>query len=64
MFYAQTAYGLSATRAALLTAPMAVATAVLAPFVGRIVDRSHPRRVIGFGFAVVAISLTWLRRGT
>ena len=42
MFYAQTACGLSATRAALLTAPMAVATAVLSPFVGRIVDRSTP----------------------
>ena len=60
MFYAQTACGLSATRAALLTAPMALATAVLAPFVGRIVDRSHPRWVVGFGFAVMAISLTWL----
>jgi MFS family permease len=41
VFFAQTACGLSPTRAALLTAPMAVATAVLAPFVGRIVDRSH-----------------------
>jgi EmrB/QacA subfamily drug resistance transporter len=60
MFFAQVACGLSATRAALLTAPMALATAVLAPVVGRIVDRSHPRRVIGFGFAVLVISLTWL----
>ena len=60
MFFAQTACGLSATRAALLTAPMAVATAVLAPFVGRIVDRAHPRPVVGFGFAVLAISLAWL----
>jgi EmrB/QacA subfamily drug resistance transporter len=60
MFFAQTACGLSATRAALLTAPMAVATAVLAPFVGRIVDRSHPRSVVGVGFTVMATSLTWL----
>ena len=60
MFFAQTACGLSATRAALLTAPMAVATGVLAPLVGQIVDRSHPRRVVGFGFTVTAISLTWL----
>jgi len=60
MFFAQTACGLSATRAALLTAPMAVATVVLAPVVGRLVDRAHPRRVIGFGFAVLAISLAWL----
>jgi EmrB/QacA subfamily drug resistance transporter len=60
MFFAQTALGLSATRAALLTAPMAVATAVLAPFVGRLVDRSHPRPVLAVGFAVLAISLAWL----
>jgi EmrB/QacA subfamily drug resistance transporter len=60
MFYAQAVCGLSPTRSALLTAPMAVATGVLAPVVGRIVDRSHPRPVIGFGFSVLAISLTWL----
>jgi len=60
MFYAQAVCGLSPTGAALLTAPMAVATGVLAPFVGRIVDRSHPRPVVGFGFSVMAIGLTWL----
>ncbi|MDA2892889.1 MFS transporter [Mycolicibacterium sp. BiH015] len=60
MFYAQAVCGLTPTRAALLTAPMAVATGVLAPFVGRLVDRSHPRSVIGFGFAMAAIGLTWL----
>jgi hypothetical protein len=35
-------------------------TGVLAPFVGKIVDRSHPRPVVGFGFSVLAIALTWL----
>ncbi|MEO3761269.1 MFS transporter [Mycobacterium sp. B14F4] len=60
MFYAQAVCGLSPTRAALLTAPMAVVTGVLAPFVGRIVDRSHPRPVIGFGFSTLAVALTWL----
>jgi EmrB/QacA subfamily drug resistance transporter len=60
MFYAQTVCGLTPTRAALLTAPMAVATGVLAPFVGRLVDRSHPRPIIGFGFATLAIALMWL----
>ena len=60
MFYAQEVCGLSPTRSALLTAPMAIATAVLAPFVGKIVDRSHPRPVIGFGFSLLAIALTWL----
>jgi MFS-type transporter involved in bile tolerance (Atg22 family) len=60
MFYAQAVCGLSPTRAALLTAPMAISTGVLAPFVGKIVDRSHPRPVIGFGFSMLAIALTWL----
>jgi EmrB/QacA subfamily drug resistance transporter len=60
MFYAQAVCGLSPTRSALLTAPMAIATGVLAPWVGRIVDRYHPRPIIGFGFALLAIALTWL----
>ncbi|MCB0948837.1 MAG: MFS transporter [Mycobacterium sp.] len=60
MFYAQAVCGMSPTEAALLTAPMAVATGVLAPWVGRIVDRSHPRPVVGFGFSMMAIGLTWL----
>lgn len=60
MFYAQSAVGLSPTRAALLTAPMAVASGGLAPLAGWIVDRGRPRPVIGFGFTVLAVSLVWL----
>jgi EmrB/QacA subfamily drug resistance transporter len=60
MFYAQAVCGLSPTRSALLTAPMAIATGVLAPFVGKLVDRSHPRPIVGFGFSALAIALTWL----
>ncbi|MDZ4267659.1 MAG: MFS transporter [Mycobacterium sp.] len=60
MFYAQAVCGMTPTQAALLTAPMAVVTGVLAPLVGRIVDRAHPRSVVGFGFSVMAIGLTWL----
>ncbi|WP_082973899.1 MFS transporter [Mycobacterium sp. E740] len=60
MFYAQAVCGLTPTRSALLTAPMAVATGILAPFVGRIVDRWHPRPVVGFGFSMLAIGTTWL----
>lgn len=60
MFYAQVVCGLSPTRSALLIAPMAVASGVLAPFVGQLVDRAHPRPILGFGFSVVAIALTWL----
>jgi EmrB/QacA subfamily drug resistance transporter len=60
MFFAQLGCGLSATHAAFLTAPLAVLTALLAPVVGWVADRSDPRRVIGGGFAVLAISLGWL----
>lgn len=60
MFYAQAVCGLSPTRSAVLIAPMAIVSGVLAPFVGRLVDRSHPGPVIGFGFAVLAIATTWL----
>ena len=60
MFYAQGVAGLTPTRAALLTAPQAVATGVLAPFVGRLVDRAHPRPIIGFGFSVLSIAMLWL----
>lgn len=60
MFYAQAVCGLSPTRSALLIAPMAITNGLLAPVVGRIADRSHPRPVVGFGFSVLAIALTWL----
>jgi EmrB/QacA subfamily drug resistance transporter len=60
MFYAQAVCGLTPTRSALLTAPMAIAAGVLAPVVGKIVDRAHPRPIIGFGFSVLAVALTWL----
>lgn len=60
MFYAQGVCGLSPTRSALLTAPTAIASGLLAPLVGKIVDRVHPRPVVGFGFSVLAVGVTWL----
>ena len=60
MFYAQVVCGLSPTRSALLIAPMAISSGVLAPFVGQLVDKAHPRPILGFGFSLVAIALTWL----
>jgi EmrB/QacA subfamily drug resistance transporter len=60
MFYAQAVCGLSPTRSALLTAPMAITSGVLAPIAGRLVDSAHPRPVVGFGFSALAIGLTWL----
>lgn len=59
-FYAQAVCGLSPTRSALLIAPMAIANGVFAPFVGKIVDKYHPQPVLGFGFSVLAIALTWI----
>jgi len=60
MFYLQEIRGLSATRAALATTTMAVATGVLAPIVGRLVDRVHPRTIVGPGFTMLTIALVWL----
>ncbi|OBH50295.1 MFS transporter [Mycobacterium sp. E2479] len=59
-FYAQAVCGLSPTRSALLIAPMAIANGVFAPFVGRLVDKYHPQPVLGFGFSMLAIALTWI----
>lgn len=59
-FYVQAVCGLSPIQTALLIAPMAIANGVLAPVAGKIVDRYHPRPVVGFGFSLLAIALTWL----
>lgn len=60
MFYAQSVTGLSPTRSALLMAPMAIVTGILAPFVGRLVDKAHPRFIAGPGFLAFALSTAWL----
>ncbi|GAA4560428.1 DHA2 family efflux MFS transporter permease subunit [Pseudonocardia xishanensis] len=59
-FYSQGVMGLSPTRAALLLIPMAVFSGVLAPFVGRLTDRAHPRWIAGFGIAAWVVALVWL----
>ena len=60
MLYAQVVRGLSPTRAALLLVPMAVISGALAPGVGRLVDRVHPRYIAGIGLLCFAVSLAWL----
>ncbi|MFC7447124.1 MFS transporter [Rhodococcus daqingensis] len=60
MFYAQAVRGLSPTGSALLMVPMAVLTGVLAPNVGKLVDRVHPRYIAAPGFLMLSISLGWL----
>ncbi|AKT52681.1 DHA2 family efflux MFS transporter permease subunit [Arsenicicoccus sp. oral taxon 190] len=61
MIWAQSVRGLSPTGAALLMAPMAVISGGLAPVVGRLVGRAHPRLLAGFGLGCYAVSLVWLR---
>lgn len=60
MFYAQAVRGLSPTESALLMVPMAVLAGVLAPGVGKLVDRTHPRYIAAPGFLMLATSLAWL----
>ncbi len=60
MIFLQEACGLSAVHAALLTAPMAVATVASAPLVGKLVDRVHPRPIVITGFAMLTVALAWL----
>ena len=62
MLYAQLVRGLSPTRAALLLVPMAVMSIVLAPFVGKLTDRVHPRSITFVGFSSIIVSLVWLSR--
>lgn len=60
MFYAQAVRGLTPTQSALLLVPMAVLAGALAPSVGRLVDRAHPRYIAGTGFLLLALALGWL----
>jgi EmrB/QacA subfamily drug resistance transporter len=60
MLYAQSVRGLSPTRSALLLVPMAVISGALAPFVGRLTDKAHPRYLAGFGLLCCSVSMFWL----
>jgi EmrB/QacA subfamily drug resistance transporter len=58
--YAQGVRGLSPTGAALLLAPSAIISTFLAPYVGRLTDRAHPRWIAGVGLSCFAAGLLWL----
>lgn len=60
MIWAQGVRGWSPTQSALLLAPMALLTAGLAPFVGRLVDRMHPRVLASFGLLCFSLGLAWI----
>jgi EmrB/QacA subfamily drug resistance transporter len=59
MFYIQLARGLTPTQAALLLIPMALLTGVLAPFAGKLLDRTDPRFLLVPGLLLVSGSLAW-----
>ncbi|GAA1060635.1 DHA2 family efflux MFS transporter permease subunit [Agromyces bracchium] len=58
-FFLQVALGLPPTQAALMLAPMAVVSGVLAPFVGRFSDRVDPKWVAVAGLSTSAVALGW-----
>lgn len=62
MIWAQAGRGYTPTQAALLTAPMAVVTMLLAARVGSMVDRYHPRALATFGLVTWSVALFWLTR--
>ncbi|MFH8251665.1 DHA2 family efflux MFS transporter permease subunit [Microbacterium sp. B2969] len=59
MFFIQLARGLTPTESALLLIPMALLSGVLAPFAGRLLDRTDPRFLLVPGLLCVAVSLFW-----
>lgn len=59
MFFLQLVGGMSPLRSALVMVPMAVLTGVLAPIVGRILDRVHPRNVVSLGLFGYAVASFW-----
>ena len=60
MLWAQLVRGYSPTQSALLLIPMALISGGLAPWVGRLTDRVHPRRLTAIGLSAFPLSLLWL----
>ncbi|WP_376784139.1 MFS transporter [Demequina capsici] len=59
VYFLQVVMGMTPTQSALMTAPSALATLVLARLAGRLTDRVHPRWLAMPGTALVSVSL-WL----
>lgn len=60
MLYTQLVRGLTPTQSALLLAPIALPSLLLARWVGHLTDRVHPRLLTGTGFTCLVVSLVWL----
>jgi EmrB/QacA subfamily drug resistance transporter len=57
VFYFQTVRGLTPTESALMLAPTAIFSGVLAPIVGKIIDKVNPRYIATPGLLLFAIAL-------
>jgi EmrB/QacA subfamily drug resistance transporter len=57
MLWAQTVRGYDATQSGLLFVPLALVTGVMAPVVGKLTDRVHPRLLTSIGFACSSVSI-------
>lgn len=60
MLWAQVVRGMSPTKAALMMVPLAVMSIVLAPKVGSLTDKIHPRIITGIGFSLVTLGFVAL----
>ena len=59
MFFLQLVGGMSPTQSAVVMVPMAVMTGVLAPIIGRILDKVHPTIIISSALLLASISIFW-----
>ena len=57
MFFLQLVGGMSPTRSALTMVPMAVVSGILAPVIGRLADRVHPRSIIATALFLNGVAL-------
>lgn len=58
-FYFQVGRGLEPTQAALMLAPMAVISGILAPWIGGLGDRVNPKWISLTSFGIATIALAW-----
>ncbi|GAB16926.1 putative drug resistance transporter [Gordonia effusa NBRC 100432] len=59
MFYLQLVGGMSPTQSALMMMPMALISGFLAPIVGRILDKVHPRNIIAGALLLEGVAVGW-----
>ncbi|MGC4934625.1 MFS transporter [Gordonia sp. DT30] len=60
MFFLQLVGGMTPTRSAVMMVPMAVLTGILAPIVGRVLDKVHPSAIIASALLLNAVAVGWI----